>query len=395
MRVGSRHAFVVSIAIACLVGAPHGCSAFTSDAVPSGDAGGDSGHAAGDGGGVVACIPHAITEDAGAPDASCGGGPGVVDLSSSSGHCGVCDHSCLDEGCETGQCRVAEIVPLGSVTNNPPGIGALRNGTLYLAQADTIYRAPSAGGAAAVLLQASTLAATSLGPPFIAHQRGWTVADQTKLVSFSLLDGGQPQLEATGNIGALATDGDAVYWAGAVDGQVRAAGNDLPIFADANVQRVLALAADHDGLYLMVQPKAAGTGAKLIFRDASGQAVRELLSDLSPPTQLVIEDGHLYWADTGGAVWRMDKSTLEKQPVTQVPPTRPFVKGLVVDAQSVFVLSTDDGNGGTVQASLHVASKCGGSPRLLRSDSFWGGALLADTHHLYWTHPMAVARMPK
>lgn len=365
-----------------IVAAAHGCRAFTTADAADAD------------GGAVACIPHAITEDAGAPDASCGEA-GVVDLSSSAGHCGVCNHSCLNEGCETGQCHVSEIVTLGFVTNNPPGIGALRNGTLYIAQAGTISQAPSAGGTAAPLLQASAVGATSLSPPFIAHERGWTVADQKKLVSFPLDGGGQPQTEASGSMGALATDGDTVYWANADNGQVRAVGNDVPVFSDANVQGVYTMATDRDGLYLMVQPKPAGTGTKLLLRDPSGQAVRELLSDLGRPTQMTIEGGHLYWADTGGAVWRMDKSTLQKEPVTQVPPTRPFVKGLAVDAQSVFVLTTDDGNGGTVQASLHVAPKCGGPVWLLRSDTFWGGGLLADADHLYWSHSSAVARMPK
>jgi hypothetical protein len=91
----------------------------------------------------------------------------------------------------------------------------------------------------------------------------------------------------------------------------------------------------------------------------------------------------------------MEKATLQKEPVTQVPANRAFVKGLVVDAENVFVVTTDDGNGGTVTASLHVASKCGGPARLLRSDTFWGGALLADAQHLYWSHSTAIARMAK
>jgi hypothetical protein len=377
-----RHLTAVALALVTIVGAAHGCRAFTAADVADGD------------GGAIACIPHDIAEDAGAPDASCGEA-GVVDLSSSAGHCGVCSHSCLNEGCETGQCHVAEIVPFTFVANNPPGVGALRNGTLYVAQAGTIYQAPSVGGAPVAIFQASAVGATSLSPPFIVHERGWTVASQNKLVSFALDGAGQPQTEANGAMGALATDGDTVYWANADNGQVRAVGNDVPIYSDANVQGVFAMAADRDGLYLMVQPKAAGATATLLLRDPSGQAVRELLLDLGRPIQMTIEGGHVYWADTSGAVWRMDKATLRKEPVTQVPSSRPFVKGLAVDAQSVFLVTTDDGNGGTVLASVHVASKCGGPVRLLRSDTFWGGGLLADADHLYWSHQMAVARMPK
>lgn len=384
MGGGHRYAAVVAAAIVTVAAAAHGCGAFT--AADGADAGAD--------GGAVACIPQPITADAGAPDASCGEA-GVVDLSSSAGHCGVCNHSCANEGCETGQCRVTDIVTVGFVANNPPGVGALRNGTLFFAQADTVYQAPSAGGGAVPVLMASAVGATSLSAPFIARERGWTVADQKKLVSFSLDGAGQPQVEAMGSMGALATDGTTVYWANVDNGQVRVVGNDVPIFADANVQGVYAMATDEHGLYLMVLPKAAGSTAKLLLRDPSGQAVRELLADLGRPIQLIIEGGHVYWSDTGGAVWRMDQATLQKEPVTQVDAARPFIKGFVVDAQSVFTVSAVDGNGGSVQASLHVAPKCGGPARLLRSDSFWGGALLGDAAYLYWSHQMGVARMPK
>jgi hypothetical protein len=373
----------VAAAVGTMVAVAHGCAAFR-----AADDGGDGGAP------VVACIPQSITGDAGAPDASCGEA-GVVDLSSSTGHCGTCNHSCANEGCETGQCRVSDIVTVGFITNNPPAVGALRNGTLYFAQADTVYQAPGAGGAAAPVLKASAVSASSLSAPFIARDRGWTLADQKALVSFALDGSGQSQVEATGSIGAIATDGTAVYWANADNGQVRVVGNDVPIFADANVQSVYAMATDEHGLYLMVMPKAAGASAKLLLRDPSGQAVRELLADLVRPIQLLIEGGHLYWSDTGGGIWRMDQAALQKAPVTQVDPARPFIKGFVVDAQSVFMVSSEDGNGGSVQSSFHAASKCGGPARLLRSDSFWGGALVADTDHLYWSHPTGVARMPK
>ncbi|MEA2752376.1 MAG: hypothetical protein QOI41_6519 [Myxococcales bacterium] len=383
-----KHAVAASVALATFVAAAHGCGAFSASDVPAASDGGATGDAAN------ACIPHDINEDAGAPDASCGG-PGRVDLSSSPGHCGVCNHSCQTEACETGQCHVSDVVPFTFVPNNPPGAGALRAGILYMAQAGIIYQAPATGGSPAMLLAGATIASTSLSPPFLAHDRLWTVGDQTKLFSFALEGSGLPQHEADGRVGAVATDGDVVYWANADNGEVRAVGNAVALLSDANIQGVYTMAADRDGLFLIVQPKAAGTKGKLLQRDANGQAVRELLSDLTPSTQMTIEGGHVYWADTGGAVWRMEKATLQKEPVTQVPANRAFVKGLVVDAENVFVVTTDDGNGGTVTASLHVASKCGGPARLLRSDTFWGGALLADAQHLYWSHSTAIARMAK
>ena len=404
-----RGAILVAMTAAVL--AAHGCASFDAVATPpDADADADT-----DGGGAdgpvpveastdgsapdaeVACIPRDVNEDAGAPDASCGG-PGLADLQSSEGNCGVCGHSCLDGGCANGQCNVQDLIPLGFVSNNPPGIGALHDGVLYLAHAGVISRVSvDDAGAPTELLDASALLGANLSPPFLARGLGWTVADQSELVSFPL-DGGGPTVETgSGNVGAIATDGNAVYYADANSRVVRMVGSVTALYTgDASIASIDAMAVDGDGLFLMVGLASVTARSRLLLRSPSGD-ISMLISDVPQATRMLLDGGYLYWADVAGAVWRLAKGTTVPQQVMQVPLMPfPYVKGLVVDAQNVYIVTTEDGNGGSVNALFYVGSKCGGPARLLRSgDSFWGGALLADDHHLFWTHSDGIERMAK
>jgi hypothetical protein len=371
--------------------AAHGCQSFGADDTASGptdDA-------------AVACVPRSLTEDAGAPDASCEG-PQATLLSSSDGHCGLCGHSCMGEGCAEGHCRVKEIVTVPMIANNPPALGAITADTLYFVQNGTISSAPIAGGAPVPVFAASAvpgMPATSLSPPFFAKGLGWTVADQMRLVSFPLSGAALPSVVVGGKSARVTSDGDTVYWAHDDTLQVREVGNDTPVFDDSTVGSIFAMAADRDGLFLMVGTKGAiAARARLVARAKGGSSVREVLSNAAEvvrPVQMTLHEGYVYWADALGGVWRVSKTSTTKEPVTQLPPPRTFAKGLSVDANNVYVATTDDGNGGTVQATLFVAPKCGGPARVIQSDTIWGGGLFADSAHLYWVHNAAIARMAK
>jgi hypothetical protein len=158
------------------------------------------------------------------------------------------------------------------------------------------------------------------------------------------------------------------------------------------------MAADHDGLFLMVGTKGAiAARARLLVRSKGG-SVREVLSDaaaVAPPVQMTLDGGYVYWADALGGVWRVSKTSTTKEPVMQLPPPRSFAKGIAVDAQNVYVVTSDDGQGGTVPASFFVAPKCGGPARLIQSDTIWSNGLLTEGSHLYWSHNATIARMAK
>jgi hypothetical protein len=385
--------------------AAHGCGVFGADEPGpdrnASEAGTETGPAPGNDA-AVACVPRSVTEDVGAPDASCEG-PQATLLSSSDGHCGVCGHSCMGDGCADGHCRVKEIVSLPVIANNPPALGAITTDTLYFVQNGIISSVPIAGGAAPVVVfEASKvpgMVAASLSPPFFAKGLGWTVADQMRLVSFPISGPGSPTVVIGGKSARVASDGETVYWAHDDTLQVREVGNDTPVFDDSTVNSIIAMAADRDGLFLMVGTKGAiAARARLLVRAKGGSSVREVLSnaaEVAPPVQMTLHEGYVYWADALGGVWRVSKTSTTKEPVMQLPPPRNIAKGLVVDGQNVYVVTSDSGNGGTVEAAFFVAPKCGGPARLIQSDTIWGAGLFADSSHLYWAHNAAIARMAK
>lgn len=255
------------------------------------------------------------------------------------------------------------------------------------------------GGEPQSLLVGKSFNATSLSAPFLVKGFGWTIADGQKLVSFPLSGSAPPTLVIDRKASRVASDGDAVYWAHDDTHEVREVGNDTPVFVDSSVATIYAMAADPDGLFLMVGAKGAiASRARLLARAKGGNSVREVLSDAAEviaPVQMTLEGAYVYWAEASGGVWRVGKTSTTKEPVTQIPPPRSFAKGLVVDAQDVYVATSDDGLGGTVPAAFFVAPKCGGPARSILADSIWASGLFADATHLYWSHASTIARMAK
>jgi hypothetical protein len=386
-----------ALVLVALAAVARGCSTFSeADPSPSDDAGAEAEAGVLEGGtdspSAPSCVPRDIAEDAGSPDASCEGTQ-KVDLAASDKHCGVCGHSCLSDGCQSGQCRVVEVVPIPFVANNPPAIGTITGGFIYFAHASEIARAPLTGGAPTTLLVAAAVSANSLGPPLVAQGRLWSVADQSKLVS-AALDGTDPKTEATESIAFIATDGKNLYWATSGN-QVKAVGNPTPLIDDSNIETIYAMAADSGGIYLLVHMKGTiAARARLIVRGpAATDSVQEILDDVVGGTALAIAGDYLYWADFAGDVWRIRKTSNAKEPVTRFP-LPGFVKGFVVDDTSVYLSTTPESIGGSVNAQFYSAPSCGGPARLLRSDFIYA-SMFGQGGYLYWTHSDGIYRIAK
>jgi len=367
------------------------------DAPPGTEAGsGDGGDAAV----ANACTPLSLSPpDAGAPDAYCEG-PQPVELPSDDGHCGVCNHSCLGEGCVGGSCRITELAVDAFIANTPMQVGRVADGTLYTAHGPTIFRTATSGpgaGALTPFVMGAALSIKSFNAPFFAKGRGWASSD-LGIVSFAL-DGSIPTLELGEKVDRIASDGSNIFWATADTGRVSKLGTPTPVLDDPSIKSIDAMASDDDGLFVMVTRKVTGRTDLLALKPDGGTA--RVLSDLATTYVMALDGPHIYWADVDGEVSRVEKTSTTKEAVMHVPkgvpPATPrFVpKGLAVDATSVYVATTDDKDGGTVQAAFYTTQKCGGPARLMTSDVIFSYGLAVDGDHLYWARASSAARIAK
>ena len=353
-------AFVVALvcgsvvaSVACsLVLTDDGLVGRSQDAGPSldgsGGAGGSGGTAGAAGSGGHTCDANRVDCD-GVAENGC-----ETDLSSTSTHCGACNHDCLSGSCDQGRCQPFE---LAEGQDSP----------LRIAVDDTHLYWTNQGGQGAVMRLA--------------------------------LSGGAEEQVAVSNHppGGFVLDDQAVYWSEyAPQGSVwRLAKADigtslLPTELASSQATSISAAVDTDHVY-WVTP---GTVRRVL---KTGGSVENLANGQSTPFGLVVDLGQVYWTTvTGGEIKSRDLLDPDSSPII-LANGQDYPVGLEIDLSNLYWSNNQgDADGGTPKI-LRMARANMVEPEVVVDGLEGPGPLVAFGADLYWTDSVGgtVMRVPK
>jgi len=328
-------------------------------------------------------------------------GSSCDDLTSDSDNCGACGHGCQGGACNAGLCPAVTLATLSWV---PQGI-ALDASNVYWTQLDntgtngSVWKVPVGGGAPVALVSAGLLSPHGIavdGTNVYWTNEGSAVGTGT-IMSIPIVGGAAATIASGLGVPlGIAVAGSRVSW---TDRDVPSTGFGPVLSMAAGGGAVTTLASgqkqpDDIAANSTTVFWSTFTGNTVMSAPAGGGAVTSLYvgtqATLVELTGIAIDDTHLYFGDTTGALMRIPLSGGAVQTLATVANPR----RLAVDATSVYVITNDS----TTQRVLKVP-KTGGAPLVLASNAppapLPAKSVAVDGTSVYWLTGGAVMKVAK
>lgn len=331
-----------------------------------------------------------------APDAAmCGG----VNLQSSDGHCGECNHSCLGLGCTNGACNTVALASQGG------SVETVDRGSVYWVAAKRAYRAPVDGGMATLVYEEPRanrdMFQVRLGSGNAANEH---LLSQAAIYSLEPDGGSATQLwppdggDHANVLSAFAVRTNNVvasHYTGPIYVIDKSTGQSITV-TSLTAARAIAILVDGAALYFFTATTADPIVPREIARFENGNL--RSLAALPPGARGFAQDEtHLYFADEGTqAVYRVSKTTqaqVTPEMVAKWSGPENVVRALGIDNDFLYWVA------GQASSSpvFFKSPKCGGSVRRIGARDFTAvsnivAPLVSDGTYLYWGAGSAIQK---
>ena len=200
----------------------------------------------------------------------------------------------------------------------------------------------------------------------------WTSGD---LVMRTPIGGGPPAtLASSAPTGAIAVDAVYAYWTNQAGLAFKVSingGNPVTLYQPPSEEFAQTLAIDATSLYWTV---SNSPGGKVVRLPLSGAAPIVLNYTISPPHELVIDETHVYWADSTGDILGVPKSG--GNPITLVA-GQPGIEYLAIDDANIY---WSDPNNEIMKVPIG-----GGTPTPVVTGQQNILSVAVDAANVYWT----------
>jgi hypothetical protein len=369
------------------------CSSFEDAApgpTPPGSDGGSeaSGNDSGNDGGVD-CVPEPE------PNNACGPKGEIVDVTSSTEHCGFCNHSCGTTSCVNGACEAAEVASADEMVVVRPR--ATKGTDLYIATNQSgcsgarTMRVSLTSGAAQNVFTAPGPACTR---EIIVHGEDlyyWHgAAGIFRASTTSTADPGT-NIIGTASVSALHLTKDALFYAVAKSGIRRTdfnGQNEIPVHDSTSVDLQL-FAGDDDAFFWLTGPSSGDplTKQTLSYREGTSGSNVSRLSNLSGITKMTLDDADIFLVRADGEVLRAPKKgSIDPEVVGRVGVPGLFTRGVGVAGDYVYLaMGKDPVNSDSSPFELYrMKKRCGGTARLVARGYLYTNALVPIDGFLYY-----------
>lgn len=336
--------------------------------------------------GLLASIPGgpgcAPDLQAGCPQGLTECGDACVVVASDPAHCGACGHDCLGGECLAGVCQPV-VVSIGPVhafdlVLDAASIYWTSQGATLASEGD-VRRISRTGGGTAALIASNLFAPRGVA---VDGDNVYWVNLEDDRVMMAPKAGGEPVVIATGQSGRdIAVDATYVYWTNTT-GEVMKAPLDqsaAPAVIYAGPEGPDGIALDGERVYWA--NRLTGEVSTAPFDNPSGASV-ELFSGPAGPTDLVVDATHVYWSNHETGEVMKAPLTGDGSSATLIAQGQLDPFGLAVDATHLYWANYGDG----VSGQVVMAPLQGGEAVVLVEGQPGPRRIAVDEAAIYWTN---------